>query len=115
MKRILVTGGAGFISSNMIRYLLHETPHDVELHAGTRLEALLGERAPVKSHHHQGLGRLGTGLREAARADDGTVEAFEHTDSRFAVGVLWHPEEGEDFRLFQELVEQARGYRRARG
>ena len=29
MKRILVTGGAGFISSNMIRYLLHETPHDV--------------------------------------------------------------------------------------
>ena len=29
MKRILVTGGAGFISSNMIRYLLHETSHDV--------------------------------------------------------------------------------------
>jgi dTDP-glucose 4,6-dehydratase len=29
MKRILVTGGAGFISSNMIRYLLHETDHDV--------------------------------------------------------------------------------------
>jgi dTDP-glucose 4,6-dehydratase len=29
VKRILVTGGAGFISSNMIRYLLHETPHDV--------------------------------------------------------------------------------------
>ncbi|HEY2789671.1 MAG TPA: GDP-mannose 4,6-dehydratase [Gaiellales bacterium] len=29
MKRILVTGGAGFISSNMIRYLLNETSHDV--------------------------------------------------------------------------------------
>ena len=29
MKRILVTGGAGFISSNMIRYLLHETEHEV--------------------------------------------------------------------------------------
>jgi dTDP-glucose 4,6-dehydratase len=29
VKRILVTGGAGFISSNMIRYLLHETAHDV--------------------------------------------------------------------------------------
>jgi dTDP-glucose 4,6-dehydratase len=29
VKRILVTGGAGFISSNMIRYLLHETSHDV--------------------------------------------------------------------------------------
>jgi dTDP-glucose 4,6-dehydratase len=29
VKRILVTGGAGFISSNMIRYLLHETEHEV--------------------------------------------------------------------------------------
>jgi dTDP-glucose 4,6-dehydratase len=29
VKRILVTGGAGFISSNMIRYLLHRTEHEV--------------------------------------------------------------------------------------
>src|SRR6476469_10781145 len=29
MKRILVTGGAGFISSNMIRYLLEHTQHQV--------------------------------------------------------------------------------------
>jgi dTDP-glucose 4,6-dehydratase len=29
VKRILVTGGAGFISSNMIRYLLHHTAHEV--------------------------------------------------------------------------------------
>src|ERR671927_226074 len=29
MKRILVTGGAGFISSNMIRYLLQRTDHEV--------------------------------------------------------------------------------------
>ena len=29
MKRILVTGGAGFISSNMIRYLLETTEHEV--------------------------------------------------------------------------------------
>jgi dTDP-glucose 4,6-dehydratase len=29
LKRILVTGGAGFISSNMIRYLLSDTDHEV--------------------------------------------------------------------------------------
>ena len=29
MKRVLVTGGAGFISSNVIRHLLAHTPHDV--------------------------------------------------------------------------------------
>jgi gamma-glutamyl-gamma-aminobutyrate hydrolase PuuD len=88
--------------------------HDVDLEPGTRIGTLLGERAPVKSHHHQGFGRLGSGLREAARADDGTLEAIEDPSRRFALGVLWHPEAGEDLRLFEALVEEARAYRRAR-
>jgi len=88
--------------------------HDVELETGTRLEAILGERAPVKSHHHQGYGRIGHGLRVAAWADDGTPEALEDPDQRFAVGVLWHPEEGEDFSLFRTLVDEARRYGAAR-
>jgi putative glutamine amidotransferase len=85
--------------------------HNVDLQAGTRLQRLLGDRAPVKSHHHQGYGRLGEGLVEAARAEDGTVEAIEDPKRRFALGVLWHPEEGEDFRLFETLVTEAREYR----
>jgi putative glutamine amidotransferase len=85
--------------------------HAVEPVPGTCLAPLIGERAVVKSHHHQGYGRLGRGLREAARADDDTIEAIEDPARRFAVGVLWHPEEGDDARLFEELVEQARAYR----
>jgi putative glutamine amidotransferase len=88
--------------------------HDVDLVPGTRVQRILGDRAPVKSHHHQGYGRLGDGLREAARADDGTVEAIEDPERRFALGVLWHPEEGEDFKLFEALVEEARRYREER-
>jgi gamma-glutamyl-gamma-aminobutyrate hydrolase PuuD len=65
----------------------------------------------VKSHHHQGFGRLGDGLREVAWADDGTVEAVEDSGRRFAVGVLWHPEAGEDARLFDALVAEAARYR----
>jgi putative glutamine amidotransferase len=65
----------------------------------------------VKSHHHQSFGRLGAGLRETAWADDGTVEAIEDPSRRFALGVLWHPEEGEDLALFDTLVEEARRYR----
>jgi putative glutamine amidotransferase len=93
-----------------------ETPgvyseHGVAVEPDTRLRSLLGERADVKSHHHQGYGRLGAGLRVSARADDGTVEALEDPDRRFALGVLWHPEAGEDARLFAALVEAARSYR----
>jgi putative glutamine amidotransferase len=88
--------------------------HEVELVAGTRVEGILGERAPVKSHHHQGYGRIGEGLREAARAEDGTIEAIEDPAHRFALGVLWHPEEGDDFALFEALVEEARRYREER-
>ena len=88
--------------------------HDVDLVSGTRVQQILGDRAPVKSHHHQGYGQLGQGLREAARADDGTVEALEDPSRRFALGVLWHPEAGEDFALFEALVEEARAYHEAR-
>jgi gamma-glutamyl-gamma-aminobutyrate hydrolase PuuD len=84
--------------------------HDVDVLPGTRLQALVGDHAPVKSHHHQGYGRIGEGLREAARAEDGTVEAIEDPSRRFALGVLWHPEEGEDSALFEGLVDEARRY-----
>jgi gamma-glutamyl-gamma-aminobutyrate hydrolase PuuD len=64
----------------------------------------------VKSHHHQGYGKLGSGLRESARASDGTVEAVEDPTRRFTVGVLWHPEEGDDPALFDALVREAGEY-----
>jgi putative glutamine amidotransferase len=88
--------------------------HEVEIDETTRLGAIVGQHAPVKSHHHQGFGRLGDGLRAAARADDGAVEAVEDPDRRFALGVLWHPEAGEDMKLFEALVEEAGHYRSER-
>jgi gamma-glutamyl-gamma-aminobutyrate hydrolase PuuD len=88
--------------------------HDVTLEQGTRIASLLGDRVPVKSHHHQGFGRVGRGLRVAAHAEDGTIEAVEDPERRFALGVLWHPEEGEDGRLFEELVREAGEYRARR-
>lgn len=88
--------------------------HDVTVEEGTRLGELLDGRAPVKSHHHQGFGRLGEGLKVSAYAEDGTVEAVEDPDRRFALGVLWHPEAGDDRKLFEELVREAADYRATR-
>ncbi len=88
--------------------------HEVDLKPGTRVCRLLGDRTPVKSHHHQGVGRLGEGLVETAWAEDGTIEAIEDPARRFALGVLWHPEQGEAFARFKELGEEARRYREER-
>src|SRR5262249_59671760 len=90
--------------------------HDVVIDEGTQLAGLLGEEGalPVKSHHHQGFGRLGEGLRASAHAEDGAVEAIEDPAHRFALGVLWHPEAGEDLKLFEALVAEAARYRAER-
>ncbi len=85
--------------------------HEVEVSAGTRLAAILGEKTTVRSHHHQGVEPLGDRFAVAARARDGLVEAAEVGDRDFCVGVLWHPEEdleGGGARLYEALVEAAR-------
>jgi gamma-glutamyl-gamma-aminobutyrate hydrolase PuuD len=96
-----------------------ETPgmfsdHHVDLEPGSRLAGLLGDRGTVKSSHHQGLGSVGEGLVVSARAEDGTAEGLEDPSKRYALGVLWHPEAGEDQRLFDGLVAEARRYRAER-
>jgi gamma-glutamyl-gamma-aminobutyrate hydrolase PuuD len=89
--------------------------HDVAVEPDSRLGSLIGTAARVESHHHQGIATVGEGLEVVAYADDGTAEAVEARDRRFALGVLWHPEEGEDLRLFEALVEEAKAFREERG
>jgi dTDP-glucose 4,6-dehydratase len=50
VKRILVTGGAGFISSNMIRYLLHQTSHDVVTMDALTYAGNMANLADVRDH-----------------------------------------------------------------
>ncbi len=67
--------------------------HTVRIEPGTTLAGLLGPETTTHSFHHQAPNRIGAGLRVAAVADDGSVEAVEDPNMRFTVGVLWHPEE----------------------
>ncbi|MGH9029905.1 MAG: gamma-glutamyl-gamma-aminobutyrate hydrolase family protein [Acidimicrobiales bacterium] len=79
--------------------------HWVRIGAGTRLARIIGqERVEVPTHHHQAVGRLGSGLVPTAWADDGVVEAAEDPSAAFLVAVQWHPEAGEDPSLFEALV-----------
>jgi dTDP-glucose 4,6-dehydratase len=49
-KRVLVTGGAGFISSNLIRHLLEATPHEVVCIDALTYAGNLENLADVMSH-----------------------------------------------------------------
>lgn len=65
--------------------------HPVQAERGSLLHRLYGPVFPVNSSHHQGLGRLGRGLRAAAWSEDGVVEAVEH-ESLPLISVQFHPE-----------------------
>jgi putative glutamine amidotransferase len=70
--------------------------------------ALLGPAVTVDCHHHQALDRIARGVTPCAWAEDGLVEAVEVPGRRFCLGVQWHPEAGDDRRLFAALVGAAR-------
>ena len=66
--------------------------HDVVTAPGTLAARVAGARQTVRSHHHQGVARVGEGLTVSATAADGIVEAIEDPALRFCLGVLWHPD-----------------------
>jgi putative glutamine amidotransferase len=74
---------------------------------GSTLDALIGPSVTVHCHHHQALDRIAAGLTPTAWAEDGVVEGVEATGRRFCLAVQWHPETGEDRRLFDGLVAAA--------
>jgi putative glutamine amidotransferase len=80
--------------------------HEVTIRPGTRLASVLGDRVEVAHYHHQGVGRH-PGLDPTAYSTDGLLEAFEDPAAPFRLGVQWHPEQGQDPRLFEALVEAA--------
>jgi putative glutamine amidotransferase len=72
----------------------YDDSHELHIVEGSRLAALAGgTRAVVNSLHHQGVERLGAGLRVEATAPDGLVEAFSiESATQFTLAVQWHPE-----------------------
>ena len=86
------------------------TSHEVELEPGSLAARAAGAgRLAVPSHHHQGIGELGHGLRVSGRAVvDGVAEAIEEVSLPFALGILWHAEEESPSPVIEALVEAAR-------
>jgi putative glutamine amidotransferase len=84
--------------------------HDVRLRTGSLAEGVAREAIhPTKSHHHQGVDRVGEGFEITGWATvDDLPEAMEDPTKRFALGVQWHPEADEASPVIAALVEAAR-------
>ncbi len=87
---------------------------EIRISPGSRLGRLLGPSVTVAASPElagriRALDRLGRGLEAVAWADDQAVAAVELAGYPFAIGMQWHPEEGEGTRLFEEFRETASG------
>jgi putative glutamine amidotransferase len=67
--------------------------HSVVINEDSQLERIFsGNNVNVNSLHHQGIKKLGAGLKATAFAPDGMIEAIEAENHSFLIGVQWHPE-----------------------
>jgi putative glutamine amidotransferase len=82
--------------------------HDVRLVPGSLAARAAGEDChPTKSHHHQAVDCLGSGLVVTGHAvEDELPEAVE-LPGRWVLGVQWHPEADEASRVIGSLVRAA--------
>ena len=84
--------------------------HEIEIDRASRLGAILGaERMNANTHHIQAVADLGAGLRAAAWAKDGLIEAIESEDGRI-LALQFHPERMLEraLPLFEDLIRRAK-------
>jgi putative glutamine amidotransferase len=101
------------IPEDLPRAMPHKDPtgephrHAVLLEPHTRLEEIYGDgEIRINSAHHQAVRQVGEGLRVAAVAPDGVIEAVEAVDPGwFCIGVQWHPESESASALDSQLFE----------
>ena len=84
--------------------------HDVRLADGSLARRVAQEGVhSTRSHHHQGVDRVGDGLVVTGWASmDDLPEVIEDPSKRFALGVQWHPEADDGSPMIAALVEAAR-------
>ena len=85
----------------------------VDIVAGSRLATVLGSQTlTVRNGHHQAVNEVAKELDAVAFSRDGIVQATEHPDKSWVIGVQWHPEDEQTDKqdlatLFEAIVQQA--------
>ena len=86
--------------------------HIVKLNRNSKLFEIIGEEEFfVNSRHKYKITETGE-MQSVGYSTDGIIEAIEHKNKRFAIGVQWHPENLIDTepskKLFKSFIESSR-------
>lgn len=82
--------------------------HTVNVRPDSKLADIVGTSIMTNSFHHQSVKDVKAPLSISASTNDGVIEAIEHDDYPFCIGVQWHPEELKDEaskKLFRAFIE----------
>src|SRR5690625_573277 len=86
-------------------------------HDSLPFDILSTSHLTVNSYHHQANDRLGEHVIASAYSPDAIIEAIEHTDYPFVLGVQWHPErllhretkeKNESKLMFERFIHEAK-------
>ena len=84
--------------------------HEIELVRKSKLSKIIGkEKMKVNSKHRYCVKEV-TNFMVSAYSKDGVIEAIEHPDKKFVLGVQWHPEKMIDYdddarKIFTSFVD----------
>ncbi len=86
--------------------------HSVDIEEGSLLSTIYPDEIMVNSYHHQAIKDVAGEYEVISRAKDGIVEAIEHKDYPFLLGVQWHPEMlsvrcDEAVKIFKLLIDSS--------
>lgn len=99
----------GDIVQHLVTYRTHQYQGEDQVHLVQNMPhsilwKLYGDSCLVNSAHHQGCGRIGSGLKVTQLAPDKVVEAIEHKDKPI-LGVQWHPERIHKLQAYPNLAD----------
>ena len=89
-----------------------EVSHKINIRKETKLHKIIKHnQIKVNSAHHQSVNKLGKNFIYSALAEDGVIEAIEHTLHPWCIGVQWHPEfliTNSDIAIIKNFIKYAK-------
>lgn len=85
--------------------------HNLDIQAGTLLHNIIGaNQISVNSKHRYCVTKLNH-FKISAISEDGIIEAIEHPNKRFVLGIQWHPEKMLDYdeasnKIYDAFIEE---------